>query len=49
MGYLTGEIMIQVLRQIKRTITAGLLELSSISRTQEIPGEKEDGLIHETT
>lgn len=33
----------------KRTITAGLLELSSISRTQEIPGEKEDGLIHETT
>lgn len=33
----------------KRTITAGVLELSSISLTQEIPGEKEDGLVYDTT
>lgn len=32
-----------------RTITAGVLELCSISLTQEIPGEKEDRMIYDTT
>lgn len=32
-----------------RTITAGVLELCSISLTQEIPGEKEDRMIDDTT